>query len=948
MINGSDPRQNPAEGNGELNGGRFPVTWLLAVAVLGIGIWLSGLYSPAEKATRSSSQQAERRGTKPTAPKENSPPTEQQNVVHPTSLPPSRTLPTTGAPNFPAVAPPVRKPKESGQGQIVSQETQRHPFVIRGGMPQQMPKTGRTSAHDIEPNLTPGSVLKGSYEPGFRKNLFPPSTPEPPLAQARTGVPSFPRMAHPMQPLGGSGVVQVGGHTGGGQLQLVGGKDNQQEPQKPGVLPFPKTGPFEPFGPTRPRLPSLLAPGISRGCDGQNPCVERPSKASRPVPTPEELKAFQANIQGVIDPQNTLDLYVGRTRVVLLKNAPTRVQIADEQIAVANPLEPLNLAVLGRKVGTTVLNLWFDNPKDKKKPIILSYLVRVFPDPLAKTRLDQIYDQLAKEINCAFPDSYVKLRLVGDKLVAKGEVKDIAEGFQILRILRANAPPEGKEQVPVDTVNVVLPPGDPTGLSNPPTLDDFLTFGGPNVVNLLRVAGEQQVMLKVTVAEVNRAAARSIGLNFSITNSDGMAVFQNLTGNIASGGLAPGLGALAGVTTGAVNNGPVNNLPVSLDNGQVSLAINALKNLSYARSLAEPNLTTMNGQTATFLAGGQFPVPVTTGVGIGALQGVSFVPFGVQLAFTPYITDRNRIRLILSATVSTRDLSSSSNIGGAVVSGLNTRTFTSTVQLRDGETLAVAGLIQNNLGAESERIPFLGDLPILTNLTGSNRTSSGEQELVVLVQPVLVRPLRHGKLPPLPGSDVFEPSDLEFYLLGRLESRRRYDYRASAMTDFHRMQAYHRCERYYIFGPHGHATPGFVADHGAHEGVPLEVAGQGQPLLPNGGMPGEGTLLPNGTVPQGQPPEQLPLPNQLPQLLPQGSRRPISPQSGVVRGGVAQTHYWQHTHRPEGLQTRRTDRVRGGTSYQPYGYAPRTPSVSAPSRPRPLIRFSRWLWGFSD
>jgi pilus assembly protein CpaC len=246
------------------------------------------------------------------------------------------------------------------------------------------------------------------------------------------------------------------------------------------------------------------------------------------------------------------------------------------------------------------------------------------------------------------------------------------------------------------------------------------------------------------------------------------------------------------------------NLPTALDNGQVRLAISALRDLNYARSLAEPNLVTMNGQTARFQAGGQFPVPVVTGYTAAGLQGVNFIPYGVQLNFTPYITDRDRIRLVVAAEVSSRDLSTGqTNVSGSSIPSLITRSFQTTVELREGQTLAVAGLVQNNLGADSKKIPFIGDLPILSNLTGFQRLNAGEQELVVLITPELVHPLEHKEVPPLPGSDLFEPNDLEFYVLGRIESHRPYDYRSPIRTDLQRILEYRRAERMYISGPHG-------------------------------------------------------------------------------------------------------------------------------------------------
>ncbi len=563
-----------------------------------------------------------------------------------------------------------------------------------------------------------------------------------------------------------------------------------QQPD-PGKAPAPLPPPNAlPFGDDKVRLPRL-------GGAGQ--------LGTTPVPTPKDLEEFSQFIEGVVDPRNTLDLIEGRARVILLKVTPIRTQIADPTIATFRILEPdgKQMTIIGVKPGITVLNLWFPDPMNKDKQKILSYLVRVLPDPEAKERLEAIYKALEIEINKAFPKSRVRLTLVGDKLMASGQAHDIYEATQIMRILRANAPGQGGAAsrppfVPLSTYGPTGQPFDPLRPAQTPGLESYENSGGPNVINNMRVPGEQQVMLRVAVAEVNRAAARSIGVNFSFINNQGTTVFSQQTGSLLSS---------AGGGTGGTAGGAAN-LPINLDNGQIPIAINALRTLNYARSLAEPNLTAMNGQTATFLAGGQFPVPVLGGNGalggLGALQGVQFVPFGVQLFFTPIITDRDRIRLTMSATVSTRDFSAQTNIGGSNVPGLNVRTFTTTVELREGQTMAVAGLIQTNIGATAGRVPFFGDLPIIGRLASFQQSSAGEQELVVLVTPELVHPLEPHELPALPGSDLFEPGDLEFYLLGRLESRRAYDYRSTVMTDIHRMLNYRHCEQNYIIGPSGH------------------------------------------------------------------------------------------------------------------------------------------------
>jgi pilus assembly protein CpaC len=545
----------------------------------------------------------------------------------------------------------------------------------------------------------------------------------------------------------------------------------------------PPVRPFDPFGPGRTRLPRLGDPA---------------PVGTTPQPTAEMQAEYKRYVRRVVDPENTLDLVVGRSRLLVLTQPPLRTQMVDDRIAFAEQFTPTELTITGREVGSTILNLWFPDPKepkDESKQRILSYLVRVIPDPEARQRLERVYKALEDEINRAFPDSLVHLFLVGDKLVVTGQAKDIAEGGQILRIVRSNAPGEAS-QVPVDRIDVSVTPGADLPAQG---LQNFLLSGGPNVINLLRIPGEQQVMLKVVVAEINRAAARSIGVNFAVRNQNNQVVFAQLTGNLPPPGAGGGTGGATGQTT-------TTNIPLLLDGGQVAVAINALRTLNYARSLAEPNLVTLNGQTASFQAGGQFPVPQVTGFTASGLQGVAFVPFGVQLSFTPYITDKDRIRLTLSGEVSSRDLQAAqTNINGANITSLTTRNFQTTVELREGQTLAIAGLIQNNIGADATRIPFFGDLPIVGHFFGFDRTSAGEQELVVLITPELVHPLDPHETPALPGSDVFEPGDLEFYLHGRLESRRLADYRSPVRTDFHRMVRYRHCEDIYIAGPQGHS-----------------------------------------------------------------------------------------------------------------------------------------------
>lgn len=600
-------------------------------------------------------------------------------------------------------------------------------------------------------------------------------------------------------------------------------------------LPNPKA--FDPgLIATRPGLPATGSPGSAPANPVCPPtsAVPGPLLGGTPRRNDPRVAEKQAKyVKDVVDPEATLDVTQGRTRLLRLNQVPKRIQLADDFVAEYNLLAPDQISILGRNVGTTVLTVWFGEENNQKQEV-LTYMLRVLPDAEYKTRLQETYNQLAREIMHSFPDSVVHLNLVGDKLVVSGQVRDSVAAAQILKIIRSNAVNPAMNTghsraatIPTDRVKASRNPGQTEDDPATPGLENYLIDGSSFIVNLLRIPGEQQVSLRVTVAEVSRAAARSIGVNFSLTNNQGQTYFANATGSISTGSLSPinsfgfgGFGLLGGGNFGtngfvpavpgiAVGSGGYNNLPAAIDNGQIALAISALRNLNYARTLAEPNLVALNGVTANFQAGGQFPVPIIAGTGSQGfgLQGVNFVPYGISLSFTPFITDRDLIRLSIAADVSTRDLAAGSvNIGGTGVPNLVTRNFQTVVELREGQTLAVAGLIQNNIAADSRRVPFIGDLPVIGRLASFDRVDAGEQELVVLVTPELVHPLdSKDNHPPLPGSTLFEPNDCEFYLLGRIESHHPFDYRSPIRTDSLRFKQYKQIEQTYIVGPTGHS-----------------------------------------------------------------------------------------------------------------------------------------------
>jgi pilus assembly protein CpaC len=555
---------------------------------------------------------------------------------------------------------------------------------------------------------------------------------------------------------------------------------------KPGAVPAPVEVLPPPRGVTEQIGPRTQLLGAAGRVFGQ-----------APVPTLQDLDLYKRWVVGLDDPKFTFDVIVGHTRLLHLKEAPFRIQVGDTRVFDYTQLgPPTELLLQGTTVGSTTMFMWFGDRNDPSNQSVLAFQVNVLPDPDQKRRLEEIYKALQDEINRTFPDAYVCLTLVGDKLVVSGEVKDAIEANHILRILQRSGQAQQAAASPVlqnpaagTNVNLNLAnpyaapfgfqPGVPEGQLRP-GLENYILPGESNIINLLRIPGEQQVMLRVTLATVNRDAARDIGLGWTLTNKKGVTFISNTNG----------------VTTG--------NIPTILDNGRINLQIEALRTNKLARTLAEPSLTTLNGRPATFFSGTQFPVPVVTGATATGLEGVSFVPVGVTLFFLPVITDRDRIRMTVNATVSTGG-GSFTNIGGSQIQDIAATTVSTEVEMREGQTFAIGGLLQTALNGQTTRVPLLGDLPLAGNLWRSSSTAANESELVLLVTPQLVHPLEPNERPALPGSDYFEPGDLEFYLLGRLESSRPYDYRSPVMNDINRMAAYRRCELLYFVGPHGHS-----------------------------------------------------------------------------------------------------------------------------------------------
>ncbi|TCM84467.1 type II and III secretion system protein family protein [Rhodovulum steppense] len=282
-------------------------------------------------------------------------------------------------------------------------------------------------------------------------------------------------------------------------------------------------------------------------------------------------------------------------------------------------------------------------------------------------------------------------------------------------------------------------------------LDLASRYAPERISNLMMVAGSQQVMLKVRFAEMSRNVSKALGSRLGI----------NGTFDGGDGTIIGGLGAGLTTSTG--------NLTISGDLGafQLNLALQALEGKGFVRTLAEPNLTALSGQQASFLAGGEFPIPVSQEGGTITLE---YKPFGIGLDFTPRVVGEN-INLRLDAEVSGLDDTASYNVGDISVQGFRTRRTSTTVELRDGESFAIAGLLQDDFFASNAQVPWISDVPILGALFRSSDYERRNSELVIIITAHLVSPTR-GEALALPTERVQPPSERDLFLSGRLSSPR--------------------------------------------------------------------------------------------------------------------------------------------------------------------------------
>jgi pilus assembly protein CpaC len=279
-------------------------------------------------------------------------------------------------------------------------------------------------------------------------------------------------------------------------------------------------------------------------------------------------------------------------------------------------------------------------------------------------------------------------------------------------------------------------------------------YAPKKVINSMGLGTAQQILLEVRFAEMQRGTVKALGI--SQVNYG----FQAGSQTTSNGGIitSPGSGQTKVAEFGA-----------NLNFAGLGIRLQALERQGLIRTLAQPNIIALSGETANFLAGGEFPIP--TGTAIGGQITIEFKQFGVGLSFTPTLLEDGLINLLVSPEVSSLDPAAGIEISGVRIPGLRVRRARTTLELRDGQTFALAGLIQSDFRDTVNRVPLLGRIPILGALFRSQSFEREETELVILVTPRIVRPLPAGTALQLPTDRILEPGDGDFFLLGKSESR---------------------------------------------------------------------------------------------------------------------------------------------------------------------------------
>jgi pilus assembly protein CpaC len=421
-----------------------------------------------------------------------------------------------------------------------------------------------------------------------------------------------------------------------------------------------------------------------------------------------------ASANAGLDGATEVSIPVNKSRIITAKRPFNEVAVGSGAIADVVALSRTQFYILGKTTGSTNVIV-----TDRDGSVIEVYDVSVGHD----------IDGLKRRVYEIAPNESVEIRAASDSILLSGTVSDAGKATAIAALAERYAP--GK------------------------------------VNNMIGVTGVQQVMLEVRFAEVQRSALKDLSTQVELQDFD----------PDAGGTFYPTFnlpGEFFGKTLDSFN--PLNYFAgavtfVEAGDFALSLAFDVLEQKGLVRTLAEPNIVALSGDTAKFLAGGEFPIPIaqdgSANSQVAAIT-VEFKEFGVGLSFTPTVTSKDAINLELAAEVSSIDPSVSTTVGSISVPGLKVRRTNTTVELRDGQSFAIAGLIQDDLTNQVRQIPGLGSIPIIGQLARSEGFERRQTELVVLITARLVKPVSRNQLA-APTDYILAPSEYDFFLFGKTE-----------------------------------------------------------------------------------------------------------------------------------------------------------------------------------
>ena len=420
----------------------------------------------------------------------------------------------------------------------------------------------------------------------------------------------------------------------------------------------------------------------------------------------------------------TVTLIVGSGKLLRLPSPVATVFVADPSVADVQTPSSANLFVFGRKPGRTTL-----------------FALSASGATIASFTLMVDYDQsaLGSAFRAEAGDLPVRLIRVPHGLLLSGTVPTAAAAAHLQQIAQT------------------------------------FVSSGETLINRLLVGAPIQVNLRVRVAEVSRSVSRALGFNWATVFRAGSFLLGVQTG-FASGGtaLASSLNNL-GTGSGAAPTGQLANIfsgggnlgaSVASSDASGTLTLDAMADEGLVTMLAEPNLTTTSGESANFLAGGEYPIPIPQALGVTSIE---YKNYGVSVSFTPTVLSSGMISLKVTPEVSSLTTEGQSSLSGTLVPALITRRAETTVQLASGQSFAIAGLLQNDSANNVQKIPWLGDIPVLGALFRSTQFQRNQTELVIVVSAYIVQP--SDRMPSLPTDDLRQPTEFERLLLGRVAAR---------------------------------------------------------------------------------------------------------------------------------------------------------------------------------